>query len=131
MSNRYETYGEMFGDYAKRLAKAKDGGIESICRILGIKYFHYRKVINPNNETNEGRPYTLPVEWVVQATNYSARDEADGVPGDYCMIKQIAHDTRGRYLSPVDLRELKASLAGAAPDILAILQKITGEVKAA
>jgi len=125
----YETYGEMFGDYIKRLGKAKEGGVESICRILSIKYFHYRKVINPNNETNGGNPYTMPVEWVVQATNYSSREEADGVPGDYCMIKQIAKDTRGVYLSPADLRELKSSLAGAAPDILAVLQKITGEEK--
>lgn len=131
MSN-YETYGEMFGDYAKRLAKSKDGGIESLCRILGIKYNTYQKVINPNNETNEGKPYTLPVEWLVQATNYSSREEADGVPGDYCLIKQIAHDTRGRYLSPADIRDLKKAFAGAAPDpieLLKVMQKIIGEEK--
>ncbi len=121
----YETYGEMFGDLIKR--QAKFSSVEDVLRIMSIPYGHYRKVINPNNRTNGDNPYYQPVEWLVIATNHSARQEADGVPGDYSMIKKIAKDTRGVYLSPLDLKELKASLSTAAPDILAVLQKIAGE----
>ncbi len=127
MSHYYETYGEMFGDFIKRMAKFSS--VEQVLRIINVPYGHYRKVINPNSETNGGNPYHMPVEWLVLATNLSARQEADGIPGDYCMIKRIAKDTNGVYLSPIDIRELKEVLSGAAPDILAMLQKITGEDK--
>lgn len=125
MPRYYETYGEMFGDFIKRMAKFSS--VESVLRIINVPYGHYRKVINPNSETNGGNPYYMPVEWLVLATNLSARQEADGIPGDYCMIKRVARDTNGVYLSPIDIRELKDTLSGAAPDILAVLQRITGE----
>lgn len=121
----YESYGEMFGDFIKRMAKFSS--VEAILRVMNIPYFHYRKVINPNNRTNGDNPYYQPVEWLVQATNHSARLEADGVPGDYCMAKRVAKDMGGVFLSPPDLRELRAALSGAAPDILSALKKITGE----
>ena len=128
MPNNYETYGEMFGDFVKRMAKFSS--VEDVIRVLGIKYFHYQKVINPNNETSSGSQYLMPVEWLVSATNHSARQEADGVPGDYCMAKQIAKDTNGVYLSASDVRELKAVLSASAPDPLVLLEamrKIVGE----
>lgn len=121
----YESYGEMFGDFIKRLAKFSS--VENVLRIMNIPYFHYRKIINPNNRTNGDNPYYQPVEWLVLATNHSARQESEGVPGDYCMAKRVAKDMGGVFLSPLDLRELKATLSTAAPDILSVLQKIAGE----
>mgnify|MGYP001343494065 CR=1 FL=1 len=126
----YETYGEMFGDFVKRLAKYSS--VEDVLRVMNIPYGHYRKVINPNNRTNGDNPYYQPVEWLVQATNYSARQRAEGVAGDYCMMKKVARDTEGEYLSPDELHNLRAVLKKNSPDpaeLYAALKPILGEGK--
>ena len=89
----------------------------AILRRNDIPKGHLYNVINPNKTTSSGNPFYAPVEWVVKLTRDSR---------DYFMIKKVARDCGGLFISPDDIKELNDS----DPEkTLAIIQKIIGMVK--
>lgn len=84
---------------------------------------HFYNVTNDDRLSSSGKPYHTPVDWVIKLTNDSK---------EYCIMRMMAKDTGGVYLSPDEVAEFKEVLAQSAPDplkVLGILQKLTAESK--
>jgi len=112
-----ETYGEVFADMVDRQAKYEDRA--SIFRRLDISRNQFYNVINPNRTTSAGNPYPFPTEWMVRATREFK---------DYELVKMVAKDCGGIFISPEDIEELESSNTEQA---LEVLHKILGVIRGA
>jgi hypothetical protein len=112
-------YKEMLIDLVDSIAKFDDRA--AIFRRNDIPRSHFYNVTNDDRLSSSGKPYHTPLEWVVKLTRDS---------GNPCMIKKVAKDCGGTYLSPEEKQELKTILEESIPDtskIWGILQKLAGE----
>lgn len=95
-----ESYGEQFADMVDEQAKYYDRG--ELFRRLDISRNQFYNVTNPNRTTSGGNPYPFPTEWMVRATREFK---------DYSLIKMVAGDCGGIFLSPEDIDDLNDSNA--------------------
>ena len=110
-----ETYGEAFSDMVDREAKYRDR--PDIFRALDISKNQFYNVTNPNRTTSGGNPYPFPMEWMVRATKEF---------GDYELIRMVAHDCGGLFISPDDVEEMDGPEA---ERVLEAFKKIVGKIK--
>ena len=110
-----DTYGEMFGEMIRRMLKYESQG--DIFRRCGIRKRHYYSVINPNAKTSGENCFTMPLEWLVTATNDSR---------DFQMIKQVARDCRGFFIAEEEVENLDPE---SSEQVLEGLKQIIGKIK--
>ncbi len=110
-----ESYGEIFADMIDKQAKFIDRG--DIFRRLDISRNQFYNVTNPNRTTSGGNPYPFPTEWIVRATREFS---------DFSLIKFVATDCGGLFISPEDIEELETANA---ERVLEIFSKVIGKVR--
>lgn len=113
-----DSYGEIFSDMIDKQARYDDRG--TIFRKLDISRNQFYNVTNPDRLTSAGNPYPFPTSWGVRATNAFK---------DYSWVKTVVKDCGGIFISPEDIKELRATNSGNVKQTLNLFNKILGLVK--